>query len=203
MNPFSIPYEAILKLAKGASESMLSILRRELLLEWRDAYLQMSPRTVDIVVFTYGTFDYLFDAFQQQEPYDPNSGVPPIEARLIAAIGVSTKPQRSHRDDGRLRGLTVSAMPEVIGPWDRGHFIAHSIGGVVDGNEANVFLQMRSTNRGKYRTMETYCVKNQGVMCFSRPIYIDVSAHPEKVEFGILKPDGELWVEVIPNRQDV
>lgn len=169
---------------------------------WRDAYLQMSSRPVEIIVFTYGTFDYVYDAYQQPEPYNPDIRMIPVEARLIAAIGVSS-PKRSRRDDGRLRGMTVSAMPGTMGPWDRGHFIAHSIGGTVDGNEANVFQQLRSVNRGRYRRMENFCFKNPGVTCFSRPIYVDVSAHPDQVEFGILKPDGELWVEVIPNRQEV
>lgn len=195
----AIKYSVILDSAKVAEVSVSDYLRRELPSHWCHAYFSMSERPTDLIIFTYGTFDYLFDAYQPRERYDPLSNVPPIEARLIAAIGVS-KPKRSCRDDSRLRGLTLSTMPDVNGLWDRGHFIGHSIGGTVDGNEANVFLQLRSMNRGKYRKMEAYCFKNPGVTCFSRPIYDDVSAHPASVEFGILKADGELWIEVIPNR---
>lgn len=90
-------------------------------------------------------------------------------------------------------------MPDTQGPWDRGHFVGHAIGGVVDGNEANVFLQLRKTNRGRYRTMELYCRRHAGVPCFSRPVNVDTSAHPAQVDFGILKRDGELWVEMMPN----
>jgi hypothetical protein len=201
MNVPDIAYAEVLRLAKESGEPERDYLRQELPYLWRDAYLVMSDRPTDILVFTYDSFDYLYDAYQPQEPYDPNTHLPPIEARLVAAIGHS-QPKRTRRDDSRLRGMYLSAMPDISGPWDRGHYIAHSIGGTVDGNEANVFLQLRSANRGKYRIMESFCFKNPGVMCFSRPVYIDVSAHPARVDFGILKPDGELWVKSIPNRHD-
>jgi hypothetical protein len=60
--------------------------------------------------------------------------------------------------------VMLSARPDSSGPWDRGHFIGHAIGGTVDGNEANVFLQLRSANRGRYRTMEAYCGKRGEVI---------------------------------------
>jgi hypothetical protein len=196
-----IHYAEIVEAARSSGEGMATYFRKHLLYCCRDRYLLMTERPTDIIVFSYGTFEYVFDAYQQQEPYDPTSGVLPIEARLVVAVGTS-KPKRSRRDDGRLRGLTASAMPGIVGDWDRGHCIAHSIGGTVDGNEANVFLQLRSINRGKYRTMENYCRKFPGVTCFSRPIYADTSAHPVNVEFGVLKTNGELWVDVLPNRPD-
>ena len=194
-------YQDILDDALTSGEDVSKYLRKELPYIWRDDYLLMSARPSEIIVFAYETFEYIFDAYQQQEPYDPDSEELPVEARLVAAIGTS-KPKRTKRDDGRLRGLTVSPMPGATAEWDRGHFIAHSIGGTVDGNEANVFLQLRSINRGKYRSMENYCSKNAGVTCFSRPIYADTSAHPDAVEFGVLKTDGELWVQVMPHRTD-
>lgn len=185
---------------KGSCEPS-EYLRRELPYLWRDFYLDMSARPTDIVIFTYGSFDYIFDSYQEQNTSASVTRQPPIEARLVAAVGCS-QPKRTPRDDGRLRGIKVSAMPGTTGPWDRGHYIAHSIGGTVDGNEANVFLQLRSMNRGRYRTLENYCLRNPGVLCFSRPLYVDVSAHPGYVEFGVLKPDGELWIERLPNRLD-
>ncbi len=159
----------------------------------------MTERPSEILVFSYGAFDYICDVYQQSEPYDFASGKLPVEARLVAAIGTSS-PKGTKRDDGRRRGLTVSAMPGPEVMWDKGHYIAHAIGGTVDGNEANVFLQLRSVNRGRYRTMEAYCQANAGVTCFSRPIYTDTSAHPTRIEFGVLKTNGELWVENLPNR---
>jgi hypothetical protein len=201
MNSPAVPYDAILEAAYQSGEDVATFLREELPHCWKDRYLLMSSRPTDIIIFTYESFDYIFDAFEQQEQYDKASGSLPIEARLVAAIGTS-KPKQTKRDDGRLRGLTVSPMPGPEAKWDRGHFIAHSIGGTVDGNEANVFLQSRSVNRGKYRSFERYCQRNAGVTCFSRPIYGDTSAHPTEIEVGVLKVEGELWVQRLPNRQD-
>jgi hypothetical protein len=195
------PYQEIVSEALASRLDIAVHLREELPHYWREDYLRMSSRVSNIVIFKYETFDYIFDAYQQAEPYSPTSKVAPIDARLVAVIGTS-KPRRTKRDDARLRGISVSPLPGVKGKWDRGHFIAHSIGGKVDGNEANVFLQLRSVNRGRYRRAENYCKLNPGVTCFSRPIYADTSAHPESIEFGVLKTNGELWVEIMPNRAD-
>jgi hypothetical protein len=89
--------------------------------------------------------------------------------------------------------------------WDKGHFIAHSIGGALDGWELNVFVQRRELNRGwseagaRFRDMEDYCA-NAGTFCFSRPLYADPTAKPAFVEFGVLKSDGQLCVECFDNR---
>ena len=106
------------------------------------------------------------------------------EARLVGAVGYS-KPSHGRRDDSRLRGWVGPTGATFGAAWDKGHFIAHSIGGAVDGLEANVFLQRRSVNRGAYREMERYCAANPGVLCFSRPLYSDLSALPTEVEFGV------------------
>lgn len=66
--------------------------------------------------------------------------------------------------------------------------------------EMNVFLQKRSVNRGGYRRLERYCAANPGVLCFSRPVYADPSAVPIRVEFGVLRADGVLEIEVFENR---
>lgn len=190
-------YEQLLARGERSGEPIETYLRGELPDLWHSQYLAMARRPTEVFVFTYKTFDYIFDTYQQDEPYDPLTGVLPTEARLVAAIGVS-KPKTSGRDDGRLRGWPIDYAASG-GPWDRGHFIGHSIGGTVDGNEANVFRQLRSVNRGRYRTMEAYCRQNAGVLCFSRPIYRDVTAIPSHVEFGILKTDGALWVETHSN----
>lgn len=90
--------------------------------------------------------------------------------------------------------------------FDKGHFIAHSIGGYVTGIEANVFIQRRDLNRGWsaegkiFRSMEKYCAQNPATFCFSRPIYSDGTARPAYVEFGLVRTTGELWVECFDNR---
>ena len=197
MGSSQVPYDDLVALSAQSGLQLQEYLRCELPERWHSQYLAMAQRPSEVFVLTYETFDYIFDTYQQDEPYDPLTGVLPIEARLVAAIGVS-KPKSSRRDDGRLRGWPIDYAASG-GPWDRGHFIGQSIGGTVDGNEANVFRQLRSVNRGRYRTMETYCRKNPGVLCFSRPIYADVTAIPTEVEFGILKTDGTFWIEMHSN----
>lgn len=190
-------YDHLLDCAARSGVPIEIYLRRELPDLWHEQYLAMPRRPNEVFVFTYETFDYIFDTYQQDEPYGATTGVLPVEARRVAAIGVS-KPKSSARDDARLRGWPIDYAASG-GPWDRGHFIGHSVGGIVDGNEANVFRQLRSVNRGRYRSMEKYCHQNPGVLCFSRPIYADVTAIPSHVEFGILKTDGTLWIEMHSN----
>src|SRR6267154_6075918 len=101
----------------------------------------------------------------------------------------------------------VGATETTFGrDWDKGHFIAHSIGGAVDRAEANVFVQLRALNRGwseagkRFREMEAYCEANPGTFCFNRPIYDDQTARPAFFEFGLVKREGRLWVECFSNR---
>jgi hypothetical protein len=133
-------------------------------------------------------------------PFDPYK-----ESRLIAVLGLS-EPSRKVRDDYRLKGW-VGPTEQMYGRrWDKGHFIANSIGGAVDRLEINVFVQRRDLNRGWsaegkcYREMEKYCVLNPGTFCFSRPIYTDETSRPAFLEYGVLRSDGELWVECFDNR---
>jgi hypothetical protein len=200
----SVNYAAVLSRAPSACSEVTAFLIDELPYVWRDAYTEMTSRVTNIVRWRYGAFEYLFDDYASLEttgvvPYDPN-----VEARLVAALGCS-EPRETARDDYRLRGW-IGATKKVFGrEWDKGHFIAHSIGGKVDGLEANVFVQRRDLNRGwsaagkRFRDMEQYCVSHRGTLCFSRPLYIDESARPAAVEFGVLKDNRELWVECFDN----
>lgn len=69
----------------------------------------------------------------------------------------------------------------------------------------NVFSQNRELNRGvseqgkTYRQMEKYCFENPGIFCFARPIYADTTSVPRWLEFGLIKQDGSVWVEVFEN----
>ena len=166
---------------------------------WVDDYLEKHTRATDVVVYDHGTFSYLVDFHQQTHDQLPEHHCLPICARLIAAIGKSN-PTGRKRDDSRLRALPVGGTYDGHTLWDKGHFIANSIGGVVDRNEMNVFLQRRSVNRGGYRKMENYCTRNPGTICFSRPSYSDSTAHPQNIEFGLVRPDGMLQIELFTNR---
>jgi hypothetical protein len=128
-----------------------------------------------------------------------------VEGRLVGVLGCST-PKTTRRDDYRLKEW-LGATEKVFGPgWDKGHFIAHTIGGVVDGLEANVFVQRRDLNRGwspagkRFREMEKYCVSTPGTFCFSMPLYTDQTAKPAFAEFGVVKTGDELWLECFDNQ---
>ena len=191
--------------ASRYGETVADFLRAELPHVWSDAYLAMTPgRQPNVDVITLGTFDYIYD---DQDTLAATGLVPEdlsVESRVVAVIGGSA-PDLRHRDDSRLRGWLGPTENTFGKAWDKGHFIAHSIGGAVEGSELNVFVQRRDVNRGwsaagkRYTSMEKYCAANVGVLCWSRPIYTDGSAMPLQVEFGVLKIDGELWVDTFAN----
>ncbi|RIK76222.1 hypothetical protein DCC62_11795 [candidate division KSB1 bacterium] len=172
---------------------------------WYDAYLKMTPRPTNVCRFTHGTFEYIFDDYGSLEAAGKAAYDRASESRLVAVLGRSNPIKRS-RDDYRLRGW-VGRTEESFGKeWDKGHFIAHSLGGAVDGIEANVFVQRRDLNRGwsargkLFREMEKYCAQHPGTFCFNHPLYRDHSARPAFLEFGLLKNTKELWVERFDNR---
>ena len=118
---YAIPYQKLLTKAAPDQSEIAKYLREELPELWRNKYLSMSARPSEICVVPHGTFDYLFDTYQQEEDFDPQSGVLPVEARLVAAIGLS-KPKSTARDDARLRGWPIDPSETDGGPWDRGHY---------------------------------------------------------------------------------
>jgi hypothetical protein len=196
-----VPYDALLVEAKASSNSAMEFLRRELPHAWHEAYLRMSRRSTNLLTITRGSFDYIYDHYAELMKSESMVGDAIAESRLVAAVGTAEVNTTARRhDDGRLRGW-IGPTGQVFGEgWDKGHFIAHSLGGAVDGLEANVFLQLRSVNRGGYRQMERYCANHPGVLCFSRPLYDDQTALPASVEFGVLKLDMTWWIRRFPNR---
>lgn len=199
-----IDYQALLRVAAQSLEGIIKFLSEELPFVWRDAYVEMTSHSVNVVRWQYGSFEYMFDDYASLESRGTVPYAADVEGRLIGVLGCSS-PKTTRRDDYRLKGW-VGATEKIFGPgWDKGHFIAHTIGGVVDGLEANVFVQRRDLNRGwspdgkRFREMEKYCVSNPGTFCFSRPLYTDQTAKPAFVEFGVLK-GAELWLECFDNR---
>ena len=198
-------YVRLVSAAASYGETVEEFLRAELPQVWHEAYAAMTPgRHLNIGVITRGTFDFYYDDQDTLVAMGTIQDAPNLESRLVAAIGFSA-PDARRRDDSRLRrwlGPTRSTFGEA---WDKGHFIAHSIGGAVAGSELNVFLQRRDVNSGwseagrRYRAMESYCARHPHVLCWSRPIYTDDSAMPLQIEFGVLKEGDELWVETFEN----
>lgn len=128
-------------------------------------------------------------------------------ARIVCVHGHSA-PATEKRDASRMRfhaNTWVREFGESRGalPFDKGHFIAHTVGGVID---MGIFAQRRDINRGwsplgrTFRSMERYVQEIPGSFVFSRPIYGDGSTQPFFLEYGILKEDGAWWIEVFPNR---
>lgn len=202
----TIDYRELLSsLVPGPLETVIPQLSEELPYVWLDAYLAMMHRQINVVRFRHGTFEYIYDDYASLEA----SGAVPVdscsEARLVAVSGCSN-PAKRKRDDGRLKGWVGPTESTYGENWDKGHFIAHSIGGAVDGVEVNVFVQRRDLNRGyseegrRYVEMEKYCKLHAGTFCFSRPIYTDQSARPTFIEYGILQDGPKFWVECFDNR---
>lgn len=162
--------------------------------QWFEAYKSACSHEVNVNRFWHKSFEYIFDECSSTE----------TEARLVAVAGVSVPSQiKRTKDDSRLKGW-LGKTEKIFGlDWDKGHFIAHSIGGAVDGVEANVFPQKRAINRGQegmFRKMEDHCKMHPGTFCFNRPIYNDPSARPAFYEFGVLKNAEELRVELFDNQ---
>ena len=199
-------YAEIVRESVGlAGEELITYWATQLPYFSRDEYLESTLRPTEIMRFGNGTFEYVYDHYTAFEhrgevPYDAWE-----EDRLVVACGRSA-PEKRRRDDGRLVGW-VGRTNRVFGTaWDKGHYIAHSIGGSVDGVEVNVFVQRRDLNRGwsaegkLYRQMEQYCAAHPKTFCFARPIYMDGTARPAWIDFGLLQTDGHLWAERFDNR---
>jgi hypothetical protein len=172
---------------------------------WTKNYKTFSSRLPDICIISNDSFHYIFDD-ETTHGSDTINDTINYESRIVAAYGIS-KLQINQRDDGRLKGWIGKTEERYGKSWDKGHFIAHSIGGEIDRNELNVFPQKRTLNRGWspqgkiYRKMERYCSENKGIFCFNRPIYFDETSIPSLLEFGILTIDKNFWIEMFDNRE--
>jgi hypothetical protein len=98
-----IDYQALLGAAAARGRRAADYLRSELPEIWLETYISATRRPVNVLMFSRGCFDYLCDDYAALEA----TGVVPSalahEARRVSTIGVSA-PQRTPRDDGRLRG---------------------------------------------------------------------------------------------------
>jgi hypothetical protein len=199
---YTIDYAALMFSARTVSGANIALfLQANLPRTWRDAYVTTVAHPTNIVRCRSRTFEYLCDLYSRLEvtgevPYDQT-----IEDRVVAVLGTSSRAE-APRDANRMQDWDGPSEELVETVRDKGHFMAHCIGG---GLSVNVFSQERSLNRGWspqgkiYRQMETYCYEQPGTFCFSRPIYADGSSVPRWLEFGLLKADQTLWVEVFDN----
>lgn len=197
-----IDYDAVLNAALPANPPQLvAFLAEELLHLWQAKYIDLATRPTNLLRVGNEGFSYLFDWYS--ELVDPVVFAADMasEDRLVGACGLSRGSERK-RDMSRQRGW-IGPTESQLGPqWDKGHFVPHMLGG---GLEINLFVQLRELNRGwspagrSYRAMERHCQRNPGTFFFNRPLYADGTAQPAFLEFGLLRPDGKLWVEWFGN----
>lgn len=208
--PWRVNYAAVqLTIDALPDEDRAALLIDRLPPVWIDIYEENVAREVELYRLSSGQFQYTYDDHDALVAAGKIEDDTVSESRLVAAFGNSVPTTETRRkDDSRLKGWLGPTEKRFGRGFDKGHFIAHSIGGAVDQAEFNVFVQGRRFNRGwteagkRYRSMESYCQQNPGVFCFSRPFYFDGSSRPTWLEFGVLKTGGTLWVEVFDN-QDV
>lgn len=185
----------------------VEMLKSELPGFWNEIYAENLDRPAELCRLESGGFSYIYDDYDTMVAQGRHADDGSSESRLVAAFGHSAPPtQQRKEDDRRLKGWLGPTEQRFGRNFDKGHFIAHSIGGAVDRAEFNVFVQLRTFNRGwseagkPYRKMETYCKEQVGAFCFSRPFYSDETSRPSWVEFGVFRVDRKLWVEIFDNR---
>ena len=189
-----ILYDDLLASNPGSRGKLSDELIAELEDAWLKAYRQASSHKLNVLQFEDSGFTFL---------YDQTSAVTSdVEDRLVVGYGYSVR-QSEDRDNSRIAGLLGGGIdiPEK-GTFDKGHVLAHSMGG---GMDVNLFPQRPELNRGisadgkVYRKMETYVAKHPGTFVFSRLIYTDASWVPSSVEYGILLPKGKFWINQFKN----
>ena len=184
VRPAALDYAA----AAGGAPLIPALLHDLLPQEWVDTYCGATDAEAQIVQFTDGANHYLFDL---------------VAERVVAAWGESRAAAEA-RDRGRQAGFIPRFSRHYEGK-DRGHFLSHGQGGLMD---VNFFPQVKQVNRGwspagkLYRAMETHAVHHPGTFSFSRPLYARENAtwDPEQLEYGLLLPGPTLRAIVFPNR---
>ncbi len=179
-------------------ETAIAQCRAELPRLWIDEYESWVTRS-NIQRISIGSHTFLFDF--KSEFSDGDDGVQ--EDRVVAAYGCSTPPA-NRKDAARMKGY-LGLSGKIYGAgYDKGHFIAHSMGGD-DLDSINWFPQERRLNQGKseagrlYRSLEAYCAKTPGTFFFSRPIYQGTTVKPALIEVGLLR-EGMLEIYQFDNR---
>ena len=199
------PYAAELELL-GLPEPRSDFWHR-LTSAWIAAYRKQTGRPINPTEMWSNGFGFLVD-LEGADHGDGRGPQPPgVYIRTFAAYGL-TKPRKTTRDkeDQRLRGWMGKTEQVRGAERDKGHFIAHSIGGAVVAGETNVFLQRRDLNRGwssagkVFRRMEADAHQHAGSLFFHRAIYIQESTTPDFLELGLCVPSQALHVATFSNQ---
>jgi hypothetical protein len=197
-----IDYARLCRSAKADTiPALITYLREHLPMKWQQVYMATTSHAANIVRVERGTFEYFCDSYSGLEALGEVACDQRVRDRVIGVLGISGPMRRRRR--GSFPNGWLELPEELDGSnRDKGHFVAHSIGGGLD---VNVFSQNRYLNRGVseqgkiYRQMEKYCYENPGTFCFSHPVYADTTSIPRWLEFGLIREDGNPWIEVFEN----
>lgn len=203
--PWTIDYADLVSRIGSSVEALQRYVQKELPLVWRDVYLSQFPCVSEVQNVEVDANSYLFDCTWSgsQVTSSPIEVIP--DDRVVAVHGISRpapKPRDKSRMHGFPRGGIGVVLAELKDSFDRGHYLGHALGGGVD---INLFPQWAQINQGTsnvgkiFRRMERYCEEYKGTHFFLRPFYYGISDHPAAGEFGIVRPDASLWINVFPN----
>jgi hypothetical protein len=96
LSVWKIDYASLLNEVIGESgRTPAELLAERLPHIWRDRYVQMVPRETNIVRFTCGTFEYIYDDYASLEAAGVVAHSPIIEARLVAVSYLRRKSARA------------------------------------------------------------------------------------------------------------
>ena len=200
MENFSIDYAFVLSQSRATTkDDLVKALLEVLPYDWRDEYVKMTPTETNILRFSDGGFEFLFDFSSELIATGEVADEDAVEDRVVATFGFS-KGIVERRDASRMQGFPKSPIGSPM--MDKGHLLARSSGGGVD---VNLFPQRTELNRGwsergkVFRQMEKYCAAHVGTFSFCRPIYVDRSWVPGAIEYGVLTKELKLWVERFEN----
>ena len=155
----------------------LGALAISLVERWSAEY-EAQNNNADLVNIELGEFTYTFDLSLD---------------RVVCVVGHSSQ-TRAARDTSRQRGHPSHR------PDDKGHFIAHSMGG---GMDINLFAQSAGLNRrGGWRRFERIAAGNPGTFVAIRAIYEDGSSRPSMLDYGIDIPEEGFTIERFDNGID-
>ena len=169
---------------------------------WKETYSLMGNHVPYIENRVFPTFSVLYDHIG---PYGPEEedilSDNYVEDRAVVAFGISSSVDHDRKqNDYYMKGDSQRRWADKN--TDRGHFIAHTIGGDIS---TNIFPQSREINQGHsergkvYIAMESYLRKNKDIFCFSRPIYFDFFNRPYLLEYAYLTKDFKFHIEVFEN----
>jgi hypothetical protein len=182
--PPALPYDSAVSESTRADGIDVDALARRLVEVGCSAYaMTRAGSTLGEVTLPDG-FTYLYDdtSIAVDGPADA------ADFRVLCVWGRS-RPAKTARDASRMRGYP-SPQRDETSATDRGHLIAHSMGG---GYDINLFPQAAAINRkGAWRELECYCADNPGTFLFLHLHYADRTDRPVAIDYSVLRVDGTL-----------